>query len=396
MEEFKKEREDVSKDLEQMNSDQDNTEKGGEGNEDNSDNNSEKRNKKKNDAAEKMEEMAAGMKGMMMAGGGEQDQVDLEMLRKIMRELNDYSFRQEELLELVNRIDASNPEYINAGVEERKLSEKFDVIKDTLISLGYKQPMIAKLLNEEMFHVETALENMMEVFQNGNKRQFGIEQQNVMTGVNELAVRIDEMVQSLEMQSSGSGGGQNSFTDSNPKPGKDKNGDMKDQQQSLKQQFEGMIQQMKQGSKGKMDKEGLAKQLAEREMMRQAMEKLKNSGELGQEAAEKLSEAQKLMEEVEKDIIYDRLGEHTIRREKQIETRLLEAERAEMERDKDNVREAEEFRGTIKAPDMEIWKEFENKKRRSLELMKYRDIKLKEFYRKKYFDYLEQLENQKK
>ena len=66
-----------------------------------------------------------------------------------------------------------------------------------------------------------------------------------------------------------------------------------------------------------------------------------------------------------------------------------------MEREQDNVRESEEFKGTMKAPDLEIWKEFEKEKKRSLELMKYRDIKLKEFYRKKYFDYLEQLEKKK-
>jgi hypothetical protein len=216
-----------------------------------------------------------------------------------------------------------------------------------------------------------------------------------MKGVNELAVRIDEMVQSLEMQSSSSSGGQSGFTDSKPKSGQEELSSMKDKQKSLKQQLEGMIQQMKKGN-GVKDKEGLAKQLAEREMMRRALERLKNSGELGQDAQKKLTEIEKMMEEVEKDIIYDRLGDHTIMREKMIETRLLEAEQAEMERENENIREAEEFRGTIKAPEMKIWEDFEREKKKSLELMKYRDIKLKEFYRKKYFDYLEQLEKQKK
>ena len=136
--------------------------------------------------------------------------------------------------------------------------------------------------------------------------------------------------------------------------------------------------------------------LAEREMMRQAMERLKNSGEVGEKTKGKLSEAQKLMEEVEKDIIYDRLGDHTIRREKMIETKLLEAEQAEMEREQENKRESKEFRGGLKPPDQKIWEEFEQQKKKTLELMKYRDIKLKEFYRKKYFDYLDQLEKQKK
>jgi hypothetical protein len=235
----------------------------------------------------------------------------------------------------------------------------------------------------------------MKSYQDGTKSQVSIEQQNVMKGANELAISLDEIVQSSQMQS-GEGGGKSQFTDSKPQSGKDKVGEMKQQQQSLKQQLEGMIQQMK-GEKGKKrDKKGLAKMLADREMMRNAMEKLKNSGELGEKTKGKLSEAQKLIEEVEKDIIYNRLGDHTIKREKMIESKLLEAEQAEMEREMEDRRESKEFRGTIKAPDQKIWENFEQQKKRTLELMKYRDIKLKEFYRKKYFDYLEQLEKEKK
>lgn len=379
MEEFKEEREDISEDMEEMN-------KPG---------NKKNQGKKKDAAEKKMKQLGEQMKSMMMGGAGEQEQIDIENIRQLVRKLNDFSFKQEELIELVAKINVAHPDYARAGIEERELKEKFGVIKDTLVSLGYKNPQIAKLLNQEMFHVETALENLMKSYQNTRKSQVGIEQQNIMKGANELAIRLDEIVQSAQNQS-GQGGGQGQFTDSKPKSGKDKVGEMKGQQQSLKKQLEGMINQMKQGKRGKEDKKGLAKMLADREMMRQAMEKLKNSGELGEKTRGKISEAQKLMEEVEKDIIYDRLGDHTIRREKMIESKMLEAEQAEMEREKENRRESREFRGTIKPPDQKVWENFEQQKKRTLDLMKYRDIKLKEFYRKKYYDYLEQLEKQKK
>jgi hypothetical protein len=380
MEEFNEEREDIENEMKEMN--------------DPGKNNQQKQDSKKS-AEEKMKELGQQMKGMMMTGAGEQDMVDLETLRQIMRELNDFSFKQEDLIDVVSRVNASNPVYADAGVEQRELKEKFSVIRDSLVSIGYKQPMIAQLLNQEMFHVETSLENLMVSYQDGRKNQVSIEQQNIMKGANELAVRIDEMVASMQMQA-GQGGGQSSFTDSNPKSGKEQIGEMKDKQQSLKEQLQGMINKLKQGGKGKEDKKGLAQMLAEREMMRQAMEKIKNSGEVGEDARQKLTEVQKLMEEVEKDIIYDRLGDHTLQREKLIETKLLEAENAEMEREMENKRESTEIKGTMRPPDQKVWEEFEQEKKRSLELMKYRDIKLKEFYRKKYFDYLEQLEKQKK
>lgn len=357
---------------------------------------SKSKNDSKKSAGEKMKKLGEKMKSMMMGSGDEQDQIDLEILRQLTRELNDFSFKQEELMEIVDRVNANNPEYAKAAVEERELKEKYNVIRDSLVSIGQKQAAIAKLLNEEMFHVETSLENLMKSYQNERKSQVRIEQQNVMKGVNELAVRLDELVQSQSQSQSGSGGGKSPFKDSNPKSGKDKIGEMKGQQQSLKEQLEGMINKMKQGKQGKPDNKGLAQMLAEREMMRQAMEKLRNSGELGEAAKGKLNEVQELMEEIEMDIIYNRLGDRTLRREKMIESKMLEAEQAEMEREQENKREATEFRGTIKQPDNKVWEEFQQEKKHTLELMKYRDIKLKEFYRKKYFDYLEFLEKQKK
>jgi len=382
LEDFEEEREELSEEMDEMN----------EMNQNNGSKN--EMEKKKKSAQDKMSKLGQQMREMMLGASGEQDMVDIELLRQLARELNDYSFKQEDLIGIIQRVNSAHPEYEKAGVEQRELKEKFSVIRDSLVSLGYKQPSIAKLLNQEMFHVETALENLMKSYQDGRKSQVSIEQQNIMTGANELAVRLDEIIQSAQNQS-GSGGGKSSFTDSKPKSGKDKIGDMKGKQQSLKQQLEGMIQQMKNNKGGKPDNKSLAKMLADREMLRQALEKLQNSGELGEPAKGKLNEVQQLMEQVEKDIIYNRLGDNTIRREKMIETKLLEAEQAEMERELEEKREANEFKGTIKPPDEKIWKDFEQEKKKTLELMRYRDIKLKEFYRKKYFDYLEQLEKRK-
>jgi len=379
MDDFDQEWEEIGKDMEEM---------------ENSDGGKREEKQKKDKAKKDIKDLGMKMRDMMMGNSGEQDMVDLEILRQLTRQLNDFSFKQEELIEVTGRINAANPEYGKVGIGQRELKEKYSVVRDSLVSIGYKQPMIADLLNKEVFHVETALENLMKHYQNGSKSQVGIEQQQIMTGVNELAVRLDELVQGMENQA-GSGGGKGNFTDSKPKSGKEQMGEMKEKQQSLKQQLQGMIQQMKQGEKqGKSNKE-LARMLAEREMLRQAMEKLQNSGELGEPAKGKLNEIQQLMEEVEKDIIYRRVGEHTIMREKMIETKLLEAEQAEMEREMENKRESTEFKGMINPPDQKVWEEFEKEKKKTIELMKYRDIKLKEFYRLKYFDYLEQLEKQK-
>jgi len=347
------------------------------------------------DAGEKMEDLGRKMQDMMAGGGQGGAAVDLELLRQLARELNDFSFRQEELLNNIDAVNARNIIFYDVGVEQRDMELKFGVIKDSLRSLGYKQPMIAALLNQEVFHVETSLRNLFRSVQEGRVSQVRYEQQKVMTGANELAVRIDELVENIQAMS-GQGEGEQSFTDSKPKEGADQIGEMRDKQQSLKEELKGMIQKMKEGTEGSGGKKELARMLSEREMLRQQLEQLRNSGLLGDNARQKLDDIKNMMEEVEKDLIYDRVSDHTISKEEWIQTRLLEAETAEKEREKENKREATEFRGDFDPAEIPGWEEIEKDQKQQTDLMKYNEFKLKEYYRIKYQEYLKRIKKGKK
>lgn len=347
------------------------------------------------DAGKKMQDLGQKMQDMMTGGGQGGSSVDLEILRQLARELNDFSFKQEELLEKIGSVSARNKVFHEVGVEQLNMEMKFDVIKDSLRSLGYKQALIAGLLNQEVFHVETSLRNLFRSVQDGKVSQVRYEQQKVMEGVNELAVRLDELVENIQSMS-GQGEGAQSFTDSKPKDGAEKMGDMREQQQSLKEQMKGMIQKMKEGKKGSGGKKELAKMLAEREMLRQQLEQLRNSGLLGDKAKQKLDDVHKMMENVEEDIIYNRVSDHTISKEEWIQTRLLEAETAEKEREKENKREATEFRGDFDPNNIPAWKEIENEQKQQSDMMKYNEFKLKEYYRIKYQEYLKKIKKHEK
>lgn len=355
----------------------------------------EKKKESMQDAGEKMEELGQKMQDMMTQSGQGGNSVDLELLRQLARELNDFSFRQEELLSIIGAVSARNKVFHEVGVEQLNMEMKFDIIKDSLRSLGYKQPLIAGLLNQEVFHVETSLRNLFRSVQDGKVSQVRYEQQKVMEGVNELAVRLDELVENIQSMS-GQGEGAQSFTDSKPKDGAEKMGDMREQQQSLKEQMKGMIQKMKEGKKGSGGNKELARMLAEREMLRQQLEQLRNSGLLGDKAKQKLDGVQDMMENVEKDIIYNRVSDHTISKEEWIQTRLLEAETAEREREKENKREATEFRGGFDPIDIPAWKEIEEEQKQQIDLMKYNEFKLKEYYRIKYQKYLKKIKKLEK
>ena len=96
------------------------------------------------------------------------------------------------------------------------------------------------------------------------------------------------------------------------------------------------------------------------------------------------------MEENERDIINNQITQETINRQKNILTRLLEAENSEREQDKDNKRKATEWEfelDNISQPFLE----YQKQKKAQEELLKTTPIQLTPFYKKKvnsYFNYI--------
>jgi len=191
----------------------------------------------------------------------------------------------------------------------------------------------------------------------------------------------------------GQGEGEQGFTDKKkPKKGdqqgSEKLGESKSEQESLKEQLKNAIEKMKSGAGGKKERGELARMLGQREMMRKALEKMLQDGGIGTEARDKANEALNMMKEVEKDIIYNRLGDQTMDKDNLIHTKLLEAENAEKERENENRRESKEFRGSFDPVRQELGADpVQNK---SMEqMLKYNELKLKRFYQEKYEKYIE-------
>jgi hypothetical protein len=372
---LKKEREDVKKSAEEMSKSNDGKQSGD----------------KREKAGKDIKNLAKKMQSMMGMMGGESEFVDLEDLRQIRNSLNDFSEIQEELNTRVLKIGSNNPTFTEVIKEEKKLESKFFNIRDSLKSIGYKQPIVAKMIGEELFHVETSLGNLFENYTGNKVNVVRIEQNRIMTDVNTIAVKLDELIRNMQ-EAKGAGEGKKGFMDSKkPKDsdqkGSEKLGKTKSQQESLKEQLKSSIQKMKSGTTGKKERGEMAKMLGEREMMRKALEKVLQDGGIGNDAREKAKEALDMMKEVEKDIIYNRLSDQTLEKDNLIKTKLLEAENAEKERENENRRESKEFKGRFEPEQRKIEKQIEQSKSWE-QTLKYNELKLKRFYQEKYLDYM--------
>lgn len=323
---------------------------------------------------------------------GEAQFVDLEDIRQIRNSLNDYSKRQEELNSRIQKINNVNPTFTSVIKGQKELEDKFLSIRDSLKSIGYKQPLIARIIGAELFHVETSLKNLFKSYADNRMNVVRVEQNRIMSEINMIAVKLDELITSMQ-NAKGSGEGNKGFKDRKKKKDgdqkeSDKLGETKSKQESLKEQLKSSIQKMKSGATGKKERGELARMLGEREMMRKTLEKVLQDGGLGKEGKEKANEALNMMKEVEKDIIYNRLGDHTIEKDKIIKTKLLDAENAEKERETENRRESKEFKGSFE-PNRNDMEKVGKQDKALDQVLKYKELKLKRFYQERYLKYIE-------
>ena len=106
----------------------------------------------------------------------------------------------------------------------------------------------------------------------------------------------------------------------------------------LQKQLNQQIEQLKRsGKSGRELSEELAKLAAAQERIRKALKEMES--QLNEGEGENRNATMQKMEQTEIDLVNKRLTEQTIRRQKEILTRLLEAENAMRERELDHARE---------------------------------------------------------
>jgi hypothetical protein len=220
-----------------------------------------------------------------------------------------------------------------------------------------------------------------------------------MTSFNNLALLLDEALKQMQNQASCSKPGQGNCekpggTGSKPKPSA---GQMKKMQESLSKQLE----EMKKNGQNKGNNAGgqgeMSKQLAEMAARQAAIRKMmeEKANELNQDGSgngNELKQISREMEELQKDIVNNRVNENTMRRQQDIMIRLLKAEEAERTRDKDNERKSNESKNSpVSNP--EKYEEYLRKKQRETELLKTVPPALKPYYREKVNSYFNKIGN---
>jgi bisphosphoglycerate-dependent phosphoglycerate mutase len=133
---------------------------------------------------------------------------------------------------------------------------------------------------------------------------------------------------------------------------------------------------------------------AKQAAIRKAVEE--KAAELNQDGSgngNELKQIAKEMEQLQKDIVNNQITEESIRRQRDIEIRLLKAEEAERTRDRDNERKSNEARDYPVSNPMK-YEEYMRKKQQETELLKTVPPSLKPYYKEKVNSYFIKLGDQ--
>jgi hypothetical protein len=314
-----------------------------------------KASKKQKDAAGKMKKMAKDMLNFMMAAMQQRTGEDMEMIRKLLDNLVDLSFKQENIIKEIREISPKDPKFVTSAEELRGIKDGFQIIKDSLTEIGKRQVFIQPFIIRETESVESSLSNAINQMQERRKGESLSRQQYAMTHINNLALMLDEALNKMQQSMSMSSKGGKSC----PNPGKGSKPGLKDLMQMQESLSEGLNKSQKGKPKnqknGKNKNEngenGSAAELAKlaalqyeiRQRLQEYMEELKSNGGNGNA----LNEVLKDMDKTENDIINRNINRETLERQQKIKVRLLQAQNAEMQREKEKRRESEEGKNSI-------------------------------------------------
>ena len=355
-------------------------------------NNGSKASESQQQAANDMKKLAEKMQSQSAEGEEQQNTIDIQQLRALLKNLVNSSFDQEKVMQTLKTTNTSDPNYITLAQKQKDIKDNLKTAEDSLYTLSRRIPQIQSAVNKEISgindHIDVALQNM------GDRQtlQASSNEQYAMTAMNNLALMLSDALDQLQKSKNGSGNG---------KSKQQTLGELAKMQQQLNQNMQKAREQMqkqgnkdgngqKQGEQGSMS-EQLARMAREQQMIRETLQQI--NAEDNKDGTNKLGNLDKIsqqMEQNERDLVNKHITDEALKRQEQIQTRLLEAEKAEQQRDQDQKRESNTGKdmppGYIKA-----LQDYQQVKAKQTEQIKTESPALNLYYKQKINIYFDQI-----
>ncbi len=351
-----------------------------------------KASKSQKKAKESLDKLAQKMKDSAAGGDMDQTEIDIKAVRQILQNLIRMSFAQEDLIQQVQQTSIADPKFPENAKTQQKLKTDSKMIADSLFTLSKRLSMLASTVNKEIDGINRNMESAISSLEARQVPQASVNQQYVMTGANNLALMLNEVLQQLMKQEAeqqkkdGESKGNCSKPGNKPggKPGKKSGkgmgmqlGDIMTKQQqigdAMKQLKESMGKKPGEGKKpgdkpggdkpGQSGKDGqsgsngqggegggeseqMAKIAAQQSALRKQLSDLNNQMRKDGKSNPDLAKIQSDMDRNETDIVNKRMTNEMLQRQSEIMSRLLEAKEAIRQQEQGEERESNSAKDT--------------------------------------------------
>ena len=349
-------------------------------------------------ASEKMEELADKLEQDMNESELEEVTEDIATLRQILDNLVQISFDQEEVMKLTQRLSPRSSNYTNQITKQQAVKNNMKMVEDSLLALARRQLSVKPYITKEVSKINSYIQSVYAAFDSRNPKKAAQDQQFALTSMNNLSLMLAESMQEMKQkQSECKSKCKKSGNGSCNKPGgkgKSKKTRAKELQQQLNRQMEAMKRSMEQQGKQQQGQSGqqqwseqfakmAAQQEAIRKMMQDYQNQLKSENGVGDKSLDKLIEE---MQKTEKELVNRTLSDQTLIRQKDIETRMLESEKADRKQDEEKKRESTEGKDILNSNPPKDWN-LDKTKQSQQEMLKTVPVNLNYYYKEKVNNY---------
>lgn len=306
-------------------------------------NNNSKASQSQQQAAKQMQQLAQKMKQKDEEGEENENTVDIQQLRELLKNLVNSSFDQEKVMQTLKTTSPTDPNYISLAQKQKDIKDNLRTAEDSLYALSKRVPQIQSTVNKEIVgindHIDKALTNLgdRQTPEATNNQQFA------MTSMNNLALMLSEALDQLQrMSKNGQGKGKSKQSLSQlVQMQKELNQNMQKAREQMQQGGpDGQKKGQSQGQNGNMS-EQFAKMARQQQIIREMLQQIdRDNNKDGRNALGNLDKISQQMEQNERDLVNKRITEEALKRQQQIQSRLLEAQNAEQQQDNDQQRDS--------------------------------------------------------
>lgn len=328
-------------------------------------------------SSESLQEMSDEMQNLMAQMQSQAMEQNAESLRQILDNLEIFSHDVEAAGKRIGALDQNDPSFRALLQEQNRLSRGLVVINDSLRALSERAPEVKEVVFLHLEAMNRELERAKATLQEIQNNRAAVAHQFAMMEANELALLLDESLQNMrQMMAMQKPGKQNCQKPGGGKPSPGKAG--KKVQKMGEQKG-----QKPQGQKPGRDGRGLSgKQLvqiiSQQEQLRQELQQMMDK----QGETPGLSKAAQELDEMEKELLDGRMDESYFERIKEIESRMLESDKADEQRKQKEERESHSA-DPVEQLFQEKMKEYLEESRPVDEKLYRKPLRLRPFYKKR-------------